>query len=75
MVWLGRRAVEDAIYDSQSMRNFVGIDLGRETVPDVTTQLRFLRLLGEHALTAKQFEGINAHMTECSLLLREGRMV
>jgi IS5 family transposase len=28
---------EEALYDSASMRNFVGIDLGREAVPDETT--------------------------------------
>jgi IS5 family transposase len=35
--WFGLadEAVEDAIYDSQSVREFVGIDLARESVPDV----------------------------------------
>jgi IS5 family transposase len=28
-------AVEEAHYDSAAMRDFVGIDLGRELVPDV----------------------------------------
>ena len=75
--WFGLadEAVEDAIYDSQSMRNFVGIDLGRETVPDATTLLKFRRLLETHALTAQLFEHINAHLTERGLLLREGTMV
>ena len=27
-------AVEEALYDSRAMRQFVGIDLGREPVPD-----------------------------------------
>ena len=30
-------AVEEALYDSLAMRRFVGIDLGREPVPDETT--------------------------------------
>jgi len=30
-------AVEEALYDSPAMRGFVGIDLGREPVPDETT--------------------------------------
>ena len=30
-------AVEEALYDSLSMRRFVGIDLGREPVPDETS--------------------------------------
>jgi len=29
--------VEEALYDASTMRNFVGIDLGREPVPDETT--------------------------------------
>jgi IS5 family transposase len=72
---LSDEGVEDAIYDSQSMREFVGIDLGRESVPDATTLLKFRRLLEEHELTAKLFEGINAHLSAKGLLLREGTMV
>ena len=30
-------AVEEALYDSLAMRRFVGIDLGREPVPDEAT--------------------------------------
>ena len=75
--WFGLadEAVEDAIYDSQAMREFVGIDLARESVPDATTLLKFRRLLEQHKLTAALFEGINAHLAERGLLLREGTMV
>jgi IS5 family transposase len=75
--WFGLsdEGLEDAIYDSQTMREFVGIDLAREAVPDATTLLKFRRLLEEHDLTAKLFEGINAHLSERGLLLREGTMV
>ena len=38
---LADEALEDAIYDSQAMRDFVGIDLSIESVPDATTLLRF----------------------------------
>lgn len=64
--WFGfaDEAVEDAMYDSQSMRDFVGIDLARETVPDATTLLKFRRLLEEHSLTKQLFDGINAHLAE-----------
>ena len=34
-------AVEEALYDSRAMRHFVGIDLGREPVPDETTSASF----------------------------------
>ena len=75
--WFGLadEAVEDAIYDSQSMRDFVGIDLARETVPDATTLLKFRRLLEQHALTKQLFDGINTHLAELGLLLREGTMI
>lgn len=75
--WFGLadEALEDAIYDSQAMREFVGIDLAREAVPDATTLLKFRRLLERHGLTAQLFDGINAHLAERGLLLREGTMV
>ena len=38
-------AVEEALYDSALMREFVGIDLGREPVPDETTVCKFRHLL------------------------------
>jgi IS5 family transposase len=43
---LADEALEDSIYDSQALRDFVGIDLSRESVPDATTLLKFRRLAG-----------------------------
>jgi hypothetical protein len=43
-------ACEEALYDSCSLRRFVGIDLGREPVPDATTLLKFRKLLNENKL-------------------------
>lgn len=37
----------DALLDT-ALRRFVGIDLGRERVPDATTLLNFRRLLDKH---------------------------
>ena len=67
--------IEDALYDSQSIRRFVGIDLSRETPPDATTLLKFRRLLETHQLTARLFAAINAHLADKGLLLREGTVV
>ncbi|WP_146099919.1 transposase, partial [Pseudomonas syringae group genomosp. 3] len=53
---------EDAVYDSQAIRGFMGIDLGRESAPDATTLLRFRRLLEVHQLTRLLFETINQHL-------------
>lgn len=33
--------IEDALYDSQAIRRFVGIDLGRQSAPDATALLKF----------------------------------
>ena len=43
-------AAADALYDSVAMREFVGIDLGREPVPDVNIIRRFRLLLVHHGL-------------------------
>jgi IS5 family transposase len=72
---LSDEGVEDALYDSQAIRRFVGIDLAREAAPDATTLLKFRRLLEAHQLTESIFNTINAHLAEKGLLLREGTIV
>ena len=47
---LADQACEEALLDSTALRRFVGIDLGRERVPDGTTLLKFRRLLETHKL-------------------------
>ncbi len=37
--------VEEALYDIQSMRQFAGLDLGHDAIPDETTILNFRHLL------------------------------
>jgi transposase, IS5 family len=68
-------AAEDAIYDSESMRRFVGIELGQETIPDESTILRFRHLLEEHELTKAIFEEISSLLEEKGLLLKQGTIV
>ena len=72
---LSDEGIEEAIYDSQAIRRFVGIDLAREAAPDATTLLKFRRLLERHDLTRKIFETINAHLAAKGLLMREGTIV
>ncbi len=50
---------EEALYDSASMRKFVGIELGEEVIPDETTILNFRHLLEEHELTKRFFDKTN----------------
>lgn len=72
---LADEALEDALYDSQALREFVGIDLSRESVPDATTLLKFRRLLQDNDLTRALFDEINAHLAEQGLLMRAGTIV
>ena len=72
---LADEALEDAIYDSQAMRTFAGIDLSVEAVPDATTFLKFRHLLERHELTRRIFEGVGALLCERKLLMREGTIV
>jgi IS5 family transposase len=72
---LADEGIEDAIYDSQAIRRFVGVDLSREAAPDATTLLKFRRLLEEHSLTDSIFNAINAHLAEKELFLRRGTIV
>jgi IS5 family transposase len=72
---LSDEGLEDAIYDSQSMRDFIGIDLSREQVPDATTLLKFRRKLEDNKLTESIFKAVTAHLEERGLLMREGTLV
>ena len=72
---LADEALEDAIYDSQAMRTFAGIDLGAESVPDATTLLHFRHLLEAHDLTRRLFEEVGALLEERKLLMKEGTIV
>src|SRR6516162_9428477 len=60
-------AVEEALYDSRVMRDFVGIDLGREPVPDETTVCRFRHLLEEHDLARQLFDEVQRHLAPAAL--------
>jgi IS5 family transposase len=72
---LSDEGLEDATYDSYAKREFVGIDLAREQVPDATTLLKFRRLLEQHELTEAIFDSVNEHLGENGLLMRERTMV
>jgi IS5 family transposase len=72
---LSDEGIEDAIYDSQAIRHFVGIDLSRESAPDATTLLEFRHLLERHQLTESIFNTITHHLAAKNLLLREGAIV
>jgi transposase, IS5 family len=72
---LADEALEDALYDSQALRGFAGIDLAVERVPDATTVLNFRHWLEHHDLTKVLFDEIGAMLEERGLLMRQGTIV
>jgi IS5 family transposase len=68
-------AAEDALYDSESMRRFAGIELAEDKIPDETTILRFRHLLEEHKLTEQVFAEVRSLLEEKRLLLKSGTIV
>lgn len=68
-------AAEEALYDSQAMRRFVGIDLGCEGAPDETTICKFRHLLEKHRLAQPLFDVITAYLGEHGMKLSEGTIV
>jgi IS5 family transposase len=68
-------AMEDSLYDIESMRRFADINLEIDEVPDETTILNFRHLLEKHNLTKQIFEKTKQYLSEKGLLLREGTIV
>ena len=60
--------MEDAIYDSQALRNFMDIDLCKQSVPDATTLMGFRHLLEANDLS-------QAMLIERGLLMSKGTLV
>lgn len=76
-IWfnLSDEGVEDAIYDSYAMREFMGLDFGVEQVPDATTLLHFRHLLEEHHLGEELFAAQNEIFQEQGWIMRGGSIV
>jgi IS5 family transposase len=68
-------AMEEALYDSQAMRGFAGIDLAVDAVPDETTILNFRHWLERHDLSRSLFDEVSAMLEERGLLMRQGTIV
>jgi IS5 family transposase len=68
-------AVEEALYDSLALRDFVGIDLGQEPAPDETTVCKFRHLLEEHNLGGEMLETVNLHLQSKGVRIRKGTIV
>jgi IS5 family transposase len=72
---LADEACEEALLDSTALRRFVGIDLGRERVPDGTTLLKFRRLLEKHKLGEQLFATVGQVLQARGLKLGTGTIV
>jgi len=68
-------SVEEALYDSKAMREFVGIDLGREPAPDETTICKFRHLLEAYELGPQILATVNAHLADKGFKVTTGTIV
>ena len=66
---LSDAAMEDMLYEVESVRRFTGIGLNK--VPEESTILNFRHLLERHELGKVLFETIKEHLAEEGLMLKE----
>ena len=57
------------------MRNFVGIDLGLEPVPDETTVCKFRHLLEQNKLGEPLLKAVNRHLKQNGIKVATGTIV
>jgi transposase, IS5 family len=67
--------VEEALYDSASMRGFAGVDLGEEAAPDETTVCKFRHLLERHRLGKPLLKTVNEHLKRQGIKISHGTIV
>ena len=68
-------AMEEALYDTPMFREFAGLDMGEDHLPDESTILRFRHLLEAHHLSVQILATVNATLTAKGLLLKQGTVV
>jgi len=67
--------VEEAYYESATLRRFAGVDLGVAPAPDETTVLRFRHLLEKHDLGGAMLEAVNLHLEAKGIRIATGTIV
>jgi IS5 family transposase len=67
--------VEEAFYESATLRRFAGVDLGVAPAPDETTVLRFRHLLEEHDLCGAMLDAVNRHLETKGIRIATGTIV
>lgn len=68
-------AMEEALYDTPMFREFAGLDMGEDNLPDESTILRFRHLLEKNNLSLQLLATVNATLTAKGLLLKSGTVV
>ena len=68
-------AMEEALYDTPMFREFAGLDMGEDNLPDESTILRFRHLLEKNNLSLQLLATVNAPLTAKGLLLKSGTVV
>ena len=67
-------AMEDTLYEIESMRRFAGLRIS-DNLPDETTILNFRHFLERHKFGQRLFDTIQDHLASHGLKLQEGRIV
>ena len=67
-------AMEDLLYEAESVRRFVGLRLSK-AIPDESTILHFRHLLENHELGQGLFEEIKGYLAQQGVMLKQGTVV
>lgn len=73
--------MDHALYDTAFSREWVGLNIGEDTLPDETTILRFIETLGfrhlleKHNLAQQMLDVDNAVLSKRGLKRRQGTVV
>lgn len=68
-------AMEEALYDSTSIRHFAKLSLTRGSIPDETTILNLRHLLEKHGIAAEALEAVNLLLQDQGMTVRKGTIV
>jgi IS5 family transposase len=66
---------EELLYESPTIRRFIGVDLGMAPAPDETTVLRFRHMLEEHDLCGMMLDAVNVHLEAKGIKIQTGTIV
>lgn len=70
----GDEAMEDALYEIASMRQFAHLSLDK-AIPDRTTIMNFRHLLEKNKLTRQLFKTVNQWLTDSGVMMTQGTLV